>query len=661
MREERRILQKEVFPKLEIFCEAKHAKFQAVDLRWGVNEETTLKQETLELCLKEIDRCQRISPKPNFVILLGDKYGWQPIPSKIPEDEMKLIHPELSENDKNLINNWYWLDENAIPAEYVLQPRENEYKEFKKWEFLESNIRDFLRKAVFSSHISIDKKLKYFSSATHQEIIRGALKPYDDGKNPEEHVFAFVRKTNGLPLNNAAEGFIDLDKDGFQNSYSKDQLNDLKNDLETKLKSNYLEYDAKWIDGKSHINNVEEFANKAYKYIEDIIQSQLNDLHIEDELNYEINLHREFKNRLNEHFKGREEILAKVKEYINNPEDKKVFSLIGDSGTGKSSVMAQAILQNENAESNTAYRFIGTTSKTTNLESLLRNLCDQIVKTDGKDMNSFIEEADQKSLHEINTLTRIFRKCLTLGTVEKPILIFLDALDQLSDSGSARSLYWLPKDLPDHVKIVVSSTPELDKSLLGTHIENLSDLSEEEARLILDQWFEVAQRRVTPQQYDFVIEKFNKTQLPLYLKLAFENVRHWQSYDKALALKDDVKGIINDFFVYLEKEHTKELVTNVICYMLCGRYQGLAESEILEILVFDKDYWNIFLNKSHESHRDELEGVTKIPIIVWSRLFLDLEPFLTEKDADGVSIINFFHKQFVEVLTEKYGLTTEIT
>ncbi|MBK9681526.1 MAG: DUF4062 domain-containing protein [Saprospiraceae bacterium] len=63
MREERRILPKEVFPKLEKFCETKHAKFQAVDLRWGVNEETTLKQETLELCLKEIDRCQKISPK----------------------------------------------------------------------------------------------------------------------------------------------------------------------------------------------------------------------------------------------------------------------------------------------------------------------------------------------------------------------------------------------------------------------------------------------------------------------------------------------------------------------------------------------------------------------------------------------------------------------
>ena len=40
MKEERRILQKEVFPRLEAFCERNNAKFQAVDLRWGVTEES---------------------------------------------------------------------------------------------------------------------------------------------------------------------------------------------------------------------------------------------------------------------------------------------------------------------------------------------------------------------------------------------------------------------------------------------------------------------------------------------------------------------------------------------------------------------------------------------------------------------------------------------
>jgi hypothetical protein len=102
MVEERRKLQRDVFPKLEQFCNEKGAKFQAVDLRWGINEKTQLNQKTLQTCLNEVARCQKLSPKPNFLILLGDKYGWQPIPEKIPADEMEQILPKLSEEDKKV-------------------------------------------------------------------------------------------------------------------------------------------------------------------------------------------------------------------------------------------------------------------------------------------------------------------------------------------------------------------------------------------------------------------------------------------------------------------------------------------------------------------------------------------------------------------------------
>ncbi len=33
-------------------------------------------QRTLQICLSEIERCQNLSPKPNFIILLGDRYGY---------------------------------------------------------------------------------------------------------------------------------------------------------------------------------------------------------------------------------------------------------------------------------------------------------------------------------------------------------------------------------------------------------------------------------------------------------------------------------------------------------------------------------------------------------------------------------------------------------
>src|SRR3989304_5790398 len=91
MRAERRILQEKVFPQLKSLCESEGASFQAIDLRWGVHEEAQLDQKNRDSCLNEIARCQRLSPKPNFIILLGDKYGCQPVPNKIPIDEMELI------------------------------------------------------------------------------------------------------------------------------------------------------------------------------------------------------------------------------------------------------------------------------------------------------------------------------------------------------------------------------------------------------------------------------------------------------------------------------------------------------------------------------------------------------------------------------------------
>ncbi|MDP8209876.1 MAG: DUF4062 domain-containing protein, partial [Candidatus Stygibacter australis] len=180
MKEERSLLQKYVFPRLERYCLRNHARFQGIDLRWGINEKTQLNQKTLATCLNEVARCQKISPKPNFLILLGDKYGWQPIPEKIPQEEMDLILPLLSDDQKKLLywdekndyyRGWYRLDTNAIQPEYVLQERKDKFEIYDKWEPVEKKIRKALREAVDQLDFSDKKRIKYFTSATHQEII----------------------------------------------------------------------------------------------------------------------------------------------------------------------------------------------------------------------------------------------------------------------------------------------------------------------------------------------------------------------------------------------------------------------------------------------------------------------------------------------------------
>ena len=56
--------------------------------------------------------------------MLGQKYGYRPLPAKIGISEYELIHnnSDLCDNDIALLDRWYRKDDNAIPAVYLLQP-----------------------------------------------------------------------------------------------------------------------------------------------------------------------------------------------------------------------------------------------------------------------------------------------------------------------------------------------------------------------------------------------------------------------------------------------------------------------------------------------------------------------------------------------------------
>lgn len=69
--------------------------FQVVDMRWGVRDEATDDHMTTELCMKEIENCQRLSMGPNFVVFLGQKYGYRPIPTYVLSSELQMLRDEL--------------------------------------------------------------------------------------------------------------------------------------------------------------------------------------------------------------------------------------------------------------------------------------------------------------------------------------------------------------------------------------------------------------------------------------------------------------------------------------------------------------------------------------------------------------------------------------
>lgn len=205
LKAERNALQATVFPRLRELCQQHNARFQPIDLRWGVSEEASLDQQAMNICLSEVQRCQDTSPRPNFIVLLGDRYGWMPPPAQIPQDEYEQILSVISADEASLQGEWYTEDKNAripgkdgrIQHEYRLNPREKggPYEEYKVWQPVEARLHEILSKADEKLNLPEARKLTYQASATHQEIQAGAL---SQGDAPE-HVFCFLRHIPNLP------------------------------------------------------------------------------------------------------------------------------------------------------------------------------------------------------------------------------------------------------------------------------------------------------------------------------------------------------------------------------------------------------------------------------------------------------------------------------
>jgi hypothetical protein len=103
LKAERNWLQEQVFPRLRELCMQHGCRFQAIDLRWGVSEEAFLDQQAMNICLGEITRCQNTTPRPNFIVLLGNRYGACPLPPQIEAQEFEAILDKVSEADKSLL------------------------------------------------------------------------------------------------------------------------------------------------------------------------------------------------------------------------------------------------------------------------------------------------------------------------------------------------------------------------------------------------------------------------------------------------------------------------------------------------------------------------------------------------------------------------------
>lgn len=227
-------------------------------MRWGVRDEATDDHQTVNLCNREIMNCQRMSMGPNFVALLGDKYGFRPLCNRIKSNEYRAIRRCLIELDisTDFLDTWYKEDLNAVPAEYLLQPISSILKNFTNrsepslqaidhriWQAIQERLHELLMigssRLVQQGRMSEQEQLmKYSISVTEREVIEGCI----DLKDAKSHCLIYIRSIKDLPehLNKCLTNLSESSTDQPTNTLSPVRNNQLKSDSELNLDKSLL-------------------------------------------------------------------------------------------------------------------------------------------------------------------------------------------------------------------------------------------------------------------------------------------------------------------------------------------------------------------------------------------------------------------------------------
>ncbi|MDC0936465.1 DUF4062 domain-containing protein [Pirellulales bacterium] len=485
---ERDALQQRVFPKLEWLCQNDGFQFQAIDLRWGVPTEAGLHHRTMRVCFEELRRSQEVSPEPNFLILLGNRYGWRPLPEEISAEEFQRLEDAARQIDVggqqqliDVLRQWYLLDENSLTPVYILQPRRKtrandpdsmDYTTLEAWHPVEQALWKVVNRAFpaeglrdrfqtqMSSTDSPPSIVRFQASATEQEIWAGVLSV----PNAEQHVRAFFRdisnRNDFSPFE--VKDFFDLtEARGFDDA-SRTAQAELKEAIRSRLGEtavlpipfSRLNRDEGEVAVDASQDDIQQFCDDVERALEEVIERQireywepedsdatniesLGDRRMTRELEIERDEHSRFgKVRgSSDFFVGRDEKdgpLDRIRDYLAG-DSRYPLVIHGDSGCGKTALLARAF-EEIPEERQPMIRFIGATPRSSEVRSLLSSLCQEL---------RLYNPIQSEFVTEYSALRQELQDQFRAATSDKPVILFLDSLDQLSDADSGRLLHWI--------------------------------------------------------------------------------------------------------------------------------------------------------------------------------------------------------------------------
>ncbi len=646
--EERRILNEEVFPIISTYCEDKGFVFQVVDLRYGVPLAASEDHTIMKICLEEVERCRNTGYYLNFLMMLGNRYGYTPEPGKIVKEDFEVLIDWVERNHSSMadvVKAHYRLDENCLPPSYVYCSDFNNGTENRDL------LQSLFKKAYLSNELhrtlGSNKVNEYFLSATGQEIWKGMM-TVDDGEFLKHIVCVFRHDGTRSEESSVSETALRTLVSNVRAHFSKYNVNDP-----------VFEYDSGFPEKTVYFDAFKHDMLQAVKrFVDDSIDQYIS-ANLSDQIRHEVFLKNYLKipnetciSQDNVSL-GRDEEIRDLLSFAQDTKAKERLCLFyGESGKGKTYLTALSILsviKYCNKDDIVIYRFVGATPGSNNpfilIESIYQQLCSQVgIKPN--EHSSYSRACDALKY----VITEYF------SNSNRKLYIFIDAVDQIVFSGKDEKFLWLPDDISGNIKCIFSSTSynRTDYSLKHKTIR-LSSLSKNGVSDAIKRLLSTYSRSVTDNQMILLLSAYEQVDLPIYMNYMVNLVKNWHSWDsymlKDLGIFDSgmtpneyINSILSLYTEDLQRRYGQALVKYTLGYIYVSEH-GLAEKELLQLLALTPEVIAEYAEYYHVNENDlyKINVTGELPYMVWSRLYYNIRSSLKEVELDGFVLYDFYH------------------
>uniref|UniRef100_H3A8Q7 NACHT and WD repeat domain containing 2 n=1 Tax=Latimeria chalumnae TaxID=7897 RepID=H3A8Q7_LATCH len=689
---ERRALRETVYPKLREYCRQKYGlEFQVIDGYDGVDPDDVYDSRVRELRLKLLEQCLQSSAGPCFVALLSEEYGSPCVPSEIivPEFETLLHTAQEKGISTKVLESWYCRDENAVPPVYYLLDKHEVLPDYyhkaepglreldrAKWRADFEEVKLVLNTAVTlcvqTGMVTQEQAKKYFTSALEDELLfalenqpLSVLQKCICYVHKIPYLAYLLQEQTSTPKPNSGEN---SEGHPLQGAKGYSRLCWLRDKLLPSLAT----------AGGLHVYSFTTSCNprlgytqeKKQKYTEGLCQQFYWDMlslidstarrreECLDRVMQEAMQHAALGSMYSELYKCERQEMESIKEYILQEGRRKPLIVFGGPCSGKTVLLATGAKQIHfwlETDPVVVVRFMLAMEDCSYLRSLLIGICQQLAINYNKKIP--LNYRNTKELQEL------FLNLLQESSKQRPLILILDAVDQIKKEDSATTMWWLPCSLPPSTKVILSTSPKKSGILdtLKTLFQNSScflEIRPPEKKAwnhYLAQNLLAAKRRITSGQQMYTNKSLQHSCLPLYVNLMLNEILQWRSHEdiNEQSLGKSVHENIERLLLKLEKKHGAKLVAKALGYIVLSR-SGISEVELVDILSTDDGILLQFFPLG------ELPNKMRVPDCVVGSLLLELRGFLTERGFMGSQVL-FWTSRHIQIVIGKHYLSNRET